>query len=270
MTENERLLPPRGFFTVSCEDVVYLSAQVQGDLPAAAVGMWLVIRMYSWQNPPEFVDIPDERFQALLGYSRQYVSKTLKVLEERGMIERRGRRSLRVTILTLTEVQRQQLFTSTNVYVNNQHEEEDSYISSSSCNPIKSDAQTSTFVDVPATNGAMSTNDDVLKRVVALFEQEIGGTITLMVSEEMRDLTAQNRDLAMWEKVFRASVGKRARWSWIKAVMVNGGLKNFGGERGRNSGRGKESGDKGAAGDDEQRRRDFAAAERLRQRGVAV
>lgn len=267
MTESDRL-PPRGFFTVSVEDVAELCQQVQRELPAAATLVWLVVRLYSWQNPPEFVEIPDEQFQRLLGYSRQYVSKSLKTLEERGLIERRGRRLIRATLVDLSDAERQQLFTSTNVYVNNQHEEDISSLQSS-CNPVRSQAQTSTVVDVPATNDDVATDDDVLVRVMTLFEQEIGGTVTLMVAEEMRDLTRECRDVAMWEATFRASVGKRYRWPWIKAVMSNGGLKR---EQkhdrgGRNGGAGSGApADAGA----EQRRRDAEASERLRRRGVGV
>lgn len=265
MTESDRL-PPRGFFTVSVEDVAELCQQVQQELPAAATLVWLVVRLYSWQIPPKFVDIPDEQFQKLLGYSRQYVSKTLKTLEERGLIERRGRRLIRATLAGLSDEKRQQLFTSTNVYVNNQHEEESSSLLQS-CNPVEEQAQTSTTVYVAETNGATSTNDDVLRQVMAFFEQEIGGTVTLMVAEEMRDLTAQNRDVQMWQDVFRASVGKRSRWPWIKAVMTNGGLKR---ERNHGHNRGSGGAPGSAPSDAEQRKRDAEAAERLRRRGVGV
>ncbi|MBN2392086.1 MAG: hypothetical protein JXR84_15270 [Anaerolineae bacterium] len=262
-------LPPREYFTVQCSDVVRLSFEVCRGLPAAAVGIWLVIRMYCWQNPPEFVEIPDERFHELLGYSRQYVYKMLKTIEECGLIERRGRRTMRIIESKLSEDERKQLFTSTNVYVNNQHEEEDFHSLSSSCNPVREQAQTSTNDDVVETNGDVATNDDVLSRVMTLFEQEIGGTVTLMVAEEMRELTRENRDVAMWEATFRASVGKHSRWAWIKAVISNGGLKREQKhDRSRRNG-GKDSGAPADAAA-EQRRRDVEAAERLRRRGVGV
>lgn len=70
-------------------------------------------------------------------------------------------------------------------------------------------------------------NDPVLAEVSTLYEQEIGGTMSPLLFDELLELTAQERDLKRWRKVFRASLGKYDRWAWIKAVITNpkGGAK---------------------------------------------
>lgn len=275
MAENDRL-PPRGFFTVGVDDVGWLCEQVKAQLPAAAVLVWLLIRTFSWGNPPQFVEVPDEVFQGALGYSRQYVSKLLATLEEHGLIERKKRRLMRVVLAVVGEGKRKHLFTSTNVYVNTQHEEEEELYIDNPLLPVENGAQTSTnvYVGGMSTNGDVSRCDEVLEVVTRLFEQEIGGTVTLLVAEELRDLTQTCRDVEMWKATFRASVGKRSRWAWIKKVMASGGLRPQGGGRGR-SGNGVGEGGKGAGsrgagsgGEAERERRDREAAERLRRRGV--
>lgn len=63
--------------------------------------------------------------------------------------------------------------------------------------------------------------DEILAAVVALYEQEIGGTITAMIAEELRELTETERNLDRWRKVFKDSIGKGNRWAWIRKVIAN-------------------------------------------------
>jgi hypothetical protein len=69
--------------------------------------------------------------------------------------------------------------------------------------------------------------DPVLSAVARLYEQEIGGTMSPMLYEELLELTAQERDLERWRLVFRDSIGKSYRWAWIRKVIANpkGGAK---------------------------------------------
>jgi hypothetical protein len=63
--------------------------------------------------------------------------------------------------------------------------------------------------------------DRILAAVVALYEQEIGGTITAMIADELRELTETERNLERWRKVFRQSIGKGNRWAWVRKVIAN-------------------------------------------------
>jgi len=63
--------------------------------------------------------------------------------------------------------------------------------------------------------------DEILAAVVALYEQEIGGTITAMIADELRELTETERNLERWRKVFRQSIGKGHRWAWVRKVIAN-------------------------------------------------
>lgn len=63
--------------------------------------------------------------------------------------------------------------------------------------------------------------DEILAAVVALYEQEIGGTITAMIADELRELTETERNLERWRKVFRQSIGKGNRWAWVRKVIAN-------------------------------------------------
>lgn len=63
--------------------------------------------------------------------------------------------------------------------------------------------------------------DEILAAVVALYEQEIGGTITAMIADELRELTETERNLERWKTVFKQSIGKGNRWAWVRKVIAN-------------------------------------------------
>ncbi|MBN1423811.1 hypothetical protein JXA88_04575 [Candidatus Fermentibacteria bacterium] len=66
------------------------------------------------------------------------------------------------------------------------------------------------------------TGDPVLAQVVALYEQEIGGTLTAMIHDELTDLVAHEcQDLERWRAAFRASIGARNRWHYTRAVILH-------------------------------------------------
>lgn len=119
----------------------------------------------------------------------------------------------------------------------------------------------------------MADGDAVLASVVALYEREIGGTLTAMVYDELADLTAQCRDVERWQYAFKQSVGARNRWKYARAIILHPERQAAG--KGKEHGRGKDRG-RGAggngAGDEESRRKaaDAAARERLRERGISV
>jgi hypothetical protein len=66
-------------------------------------------------------------------------------------------------------------------------------------------------------------DDPVLAQVTAWYLAEIGSRITPMVADDLRDLTAGQRDLVVWEYAFWKSRGaassKIGRWSYITAVV---------------------------------------------------
>ncbi len=63
--------------------------------------------------------------------------------------------------------------------------------------------------------------DEILAAVVALYEQEIGGTITAMIADELRELTETERNVERWRAVFKQSIGKGNRWAWVRKVIAN-------------------------------------------------
>lgn len=79
--------------------------------------------------------------------------------------------------------------------------------------------------------GATQDPDPVLAEVARLYEQEIGGTMSPMLFDELLELTQQERDLKRWRQLFRDSVGKSYRWNWIRAVLTRpkGGAKRASG-----------------------------------------
>ncbi len=64
--------------------------------------------------------------------------------------------------------------------------------------------------------------DPILAQVVALYEQEIGGTLTAMIHDELTDLV-QNEcgDLERWRAAFRLSIGARNRWKYARAIILH-------------------------------------------------
>jgi hypothetical protein len=73
------------------------------------------------------------------------------------------------------------------------------------------------------TQPSMPDDDPVLAQVTAWYLAEIGPRITPMVADDLRDLTAVQRDLTVWEYAFWKSRGaassKISRWSYITAVL---------------------------------------------------
>lgn len=67
--------------------------------------------------------------------------------------------------------------------------------------------------------GSKTTLDAGFARLVALYEQEIGGTLTAMMLDEFNELWAQCADVERWRYAFRASLGKRNRWAYVKAII---------------------------------------------------
>jgi hypothetical protein len=65
------------------------------------------------------------------------------------------------------------------------------------------------------------TLDAGFAQVVRLYEQEIGGTLTAMMLDEFNELWGLCADLERWRYAFKASIGKRARWAYIKAIIQN-------------------------------------------------
>lgn len=68
-------------------------------------------------------------------------------------------------------------------------------------------------------DGSRTTLDRGFAEVVALYEQEIGGTLTAMMRDEFNELWGQCADLERWRYAFRASLGKRNRWAYVKAII---------------------------------------------------
>jgi hypothetical protein len=75
--------------------------------------------------------------------------------------------------------------------------------------------------------------DPVLAEVSTLYEQEIGGTMSPLLFDELLELTRQERDISRWRKVFKSSLGKYDRWAWIRKVIANprGGAKRPAGRK---------------------------------------
>ena len=63
--------------------------------------------------------------------------------------------------------------------------------------------------------------DPVLVQVMRLYEQEIGGTVTAMMADDMRDLLQECRDVERWRYAFRQSLGTRNRWRYARAIILH-------------------------------------------------
>lgn len=65
------------------------------------------------------------------------------------------------------------------------------------------------------------TLDEGFSELLALYEQEIGGTITAMLADEFRELWMECGDIARWREAFRASIGAGNRWRYVKAIILH-------------------------------------------------
>jgi len=75
---------------------------------------------------------------------------------------------------------------------------------------------------IPPHDVSAQSADPILAQVVALYEQEIGGTLTAMIHDELTDLVQNEcRDLERWRAAFRASIGARSRWKYTKAIILH-------------------------------------------------
>ena len=88
-----------------------------------------------------------------------------------------------------------------------------------------------------------STLDVGFAALVQLYEQEIGGTLTAMMLDEFNELWTQCGDLERWRYAFRASLGKRNRWAYVKAIIEHPERDTRGG---KGNGRDADSGKRGA------------------------
>lgn len=74
------------------------------------------------------------------------------------------------------------------------------------------------------TNTEITNMDDeadaILAAVSRLYQQEIGGTLSPLLFDELCELTAECRDLARWQFAFKASLGKHSRWAYVKAIIA--------------------------------------------------
>lgn len=95
------------------------------------------------------------------------------------------------------------------------------------------------------------TLDAGFAAVVHLYEQEIGGTLTAMMLDEFNELWSQCADVERWRYAFRASIGKRNRWAYTKAIIEHperdtrgekGNGRDADNGRGRAGARGKNAG----------------------------
>ena len=74
----------------------------------------------------------------------------------------------------------------------------------------------------PTHDVSAQSADPILARLVALYEQEIGGTLTAMIADELGDLVQNEcRDLERWRKAFQASIGARNRWKYARAIILH-------------------------------------------------
>ncbi len=74
----------------------------------------------------------------------------------------------------------------------------------------------------PSAHAGLGTTDPILAQVVALYEQEIGGTLTAMIHDELTDLVAtQCQEVERWRAAFRASIGARNRWHYTRAIILH-------------------------------------------------
>lgn len=77
----------------------------------------------------------------------------------------------------------------------------------------------------PSPAKVLLDRDDVLKRVVALYEQEIG-QLTHQVGQQLAALTEEFRDLDEWQRAFAEAAKSNARsLRYVEAVLRNKGKK---------------------------------------------
>jgi hypothetical protein len=93
------------------------------------------------------------------------------------------------------------------------------------------DASENTLVEPEASK---STVDAGFAQVVQLYEQEIGGTLTAMMLDEFNELWSQCADRERWRYAFKASIGKRNRWAYVKAIIEHP-ERDRGGNNGRDA-----------------------------------
>ena len=75
---------------------------------------------------------------------------------------------------------------------------------------------------IPPHDLSARSPDPILAQVVALYEQEIGGTLTAMIHDELTDLVQNEcRDLERWRAAFQASIGARNRWKYARAIILH-------------------------------------------------
>ena len=76
-------------------------------------------------------------------------------------------------------------------------------------------------VEAGRAKNTASPPDPVLE-ILRLYEQEIGGTLTAMILDDITDLvTSECQDLERWRAAFQASIGARNRWKYVKAVILH-------------------------------------------------
>lgn len=90
------------------------------------------------------------------------------------------------------------------------------------------------------------TLDQGFAAVVLLYEQEIGGTLTAMMLDEFNELWTQCADLERWRYAFKASLGKRSRWAYIKAIIEHPENDRRDGRNGNGAHRDNRKADRGA------------------------
>ncbi len=91
-----------------------------------------------------------------------------------------------------------------------------------------------------------STLDAGLAQIVRLYEQEIGGTLTAMMLDEFNELWGLCSDLKRWKYAFEASLGKRSRWAYIKAIIEHPENDRRDGRNGNGAHRDNRKADRGA------------------------
>jgi len=74
----------------------------------------------------------------------------------------------------------------------------------------------------PSVNNNNKANgvQGILQEVQDLYRQEIA-PLTPLTIEELGGMVLREPDIERWRWAFRASVGKVARWAWIKRVITN-------------------------------------------------
>ena len=98
----------------------------------------------------------------------------------------------------------------------------------------------------PCAEASKSTLDADVAQFVQLYEQEIGGTLTAMMLNEFNDLWTQCGDLERWRYAFKASLGKRSRWAYVKAIIEHPENDRRDGRNGNGAHRDNRKADRGA------------------------